>query len=214
MSLARLLKTPNVKVLNPFQTLTKAEIVRVLGAAKKSGLRDYAMMLVFLGGGLRVAEVTALTCRDIRQDCDGGTYIHVRFGKGGKDRLVPVLEAIPEAVQAYLVANKRTLGTNDEPLFLAEDTRAGQRGIEHLGTRTCGRILDDLCIEAGVAKVISPHSLRHTFALACLRHGKNILAVSKLLGHASIATTHRYVDHLDLMEMRGVVPSYLVGGTV
>ena len=113
-----LLKTPNVKIVNPYQILTKAEILRVLAAAKKSGPRDYAMMLVFLGSGLRVAEVTALTCRDLRPDGDEGSYLHVRSGKGRKDRLVPVNEAIPEAVQAYLVANKRTLGTNDEP-FLA-----------------------------------------------------------------------------------------------
>jgi integrase/recombinase XerC len=60
---------------------------------------------------------------------------------------------------------------------------------------------------AGIAaKQISPHSLRHTYALRAPRHGGNVVAVSKLLGHASIATTQRYLDHLQLSELRRAVP--------
>ncbi len=64
-----------------------------------------------------------------------------------------------------------------------------------------------LVAAAGIAaKQISPHSLRHTYALRALRHGGNVVAVSKLLGHASIATTQRYLDHLQLSELRRAVP--------
>jgi site-specific recombinase XerD len=206
-----LLKAPNVVVIQPYQVLTKAEIRRLLKVAKESGLRNYAMMLVFLGAGLRVSEVVGISCRDLRQDGDAGAYIHVRGGKGRKDRLVPVHDKIMAAVQAYLVAGKRRLGT-DEPLFLGEDTMAEARGPVALNTRTCNKRLFELCEKAGIAKKISPHSLRHTYALAALRHGKNIMAVSKLLGHTTIVTTQRYVDHLDLMDMRQVVPGFLVGG--
>ena len=205
-----LLKIPKSTVVNPYVTLNKAEILRLLTIAKDSGTRDYAMMLVFLGAGLRVSEVVGLTCRDMREDGDEGAYIHVRHGKGRKDRLVPVPDPVYAAVQAYLVAFKRRLGT-DEPLFLAEDTRAYQRGVEPMETRSCARRLGKLLQEAGVAKKISPHSLRHTYAIACLKHGKNIMAVAKLLGHSTIATTQTYVDHLNLLEMRDVVPGYLVG---
>ena len=65
---------------------------------------------------------------------------------------------------------------------------------------------------AGVdAKRISPHSLRHSFALRSLRAGANVVAVSKLLGHASVSTTQRYVDHLALAELRAAVPPLPVG---
>jgi integrase/recombinase XerD len=56
------------------------------------------------------------------------------------------------------------------------------------------------------AKRVSPHTLRHSYALRCLRHGGNVVAVSKLLGHRSISTTQRYVDHLALRELRAAVP--------
>ena len=60
---------------------------------------------------------------------------------------------------------------------------------------------------AGIeAKVISPHTLRHTFAVRALRAGHDVEAVRRLLGHASIATTQRYVDHLELGELRAAVP--------
>ena len=205
-----LLKIPKCTVINPYQTLNKAEILRLLAVAKARNPRDYAMMLVFLGAGLRVSEVVGLSCRDVREDGEGGAYLHVRAGKGKKDRLVPVPDAVPAAVQAYLVACKRRLGSTD-PLFLAQDSRAAKRGIKPMETRSCGVRLRVLLEGAGVAKRISPHSLRHTFALACLRQGKNIIAVARLLGHSTVATTQRYVDHLDLMEIRGVVPGFLVG---
>lgn len=209
-----LLKLPKVTVLNPYLTLTKAEILRLLDTAAKSGLRDYAMMLVFLGSGLRVSELTNLACKDIRQDGDGGAYIHIRAGKGKKDRLVPIEEVVVTGVQTYLAATKRRLGTND-PLFLPVDSRAGSRaaarGSAPMTTRSCARDLKRLCEEASVAKRISPHSLRHTYALACLRFSKDLFSVSKLLGHASVATTQTYVNHINILDMRSVVPGFLVG---
>jgi site-specific recombinase XerD len=56
------------------------------------------------------------------------------------------------------------------------------------------------------AKAISPHALRHTYAIRALRAGGNVIAVQKLLGHASVATTQRYLDHLALGELRAAVP--------
>ena len=61
--------------------------------------------------------------------------------------------------------------------------------------------------KAGLAaKAISPHALRHTYAIRALRAGGNVIAVQKLLGHASVATTQRYLDHLALGELRAIVP--------
>ena len=62
--------------------------------------------------------------------------------------------------------------------------------------------------QAGIdAKRISPHSLRHSFALRTLRYSGNVVAVSKLLGHSQLTTTQRYVDHLELDELREVIPT-------
>lgn len=202
-----LLKVPKMSVLKPYQILNPKEILRFIEAAKESGPRDYAIVLVFLGAGLRVSEVTHLAGMDLREDGDGEPFLHVRAGKGKKDRFVPVNRKVAEAIQAYFAAAKWKLGT-DAPMFLGESNRAKSSGMD---TRTCGYLVRRLCEAAKIVKPISPHSLRHTFAIASLRFSKNLLAVSKLLGHSMLATTQTYVDHLELMEMRVVIPGTLVG---
>jgi integrase/recombinase XerD len=202
-----ILKIPKGCVLTPYEVLTQAEIGRFLGAARASGPRDYALMLVFLGGGLRVSEVVALAGKDLREDGDGEPFLHIRGGKGQKDRFVPILREVSGAVEAYLLAGKRSLGT-DATVFLRDSTRAAG---EPMDARACGDLVHQFCREAQISKRISPHSLRHTYAIACLRHRRNLMAVSKLLGHSLLTTTQRYVNHLDLLEMREVVPGFLVG---
>jgi integrase/recombinase XerD len=197
-----ILKVPRVTVLNPYLVLNEDEIVRYLEEAQKANARDYAMMLVFLGAGLRVGEVVKLTGLDLCQSHDGGSYIHVHQGKGKKDRKVPVQAEVPAAICAYLLAAGRVLGTKD-PLFQEDGHR--------ISTRTCVRLVHAYCKAAGVVKRITPHSLRHTYAIGCLRSGTNIVKVAKLLGHASIATTQRYVAHLEMQDMVDAVPGFLVG---
>jgi hypothetical protein len=76
-----------------------------------------------------------------------------------------------------------------------------------LTTRAAGYIVERATKAAGIAaKQISPHSLRHTFAIRSLRSRHDVIAVQKLLGHASVAATQRYLDHLDLAELRQAVP--------
>lgn len=207
-----LMKVPSSTVLNPYQVLTPTEIGRFLDAARASGQRDFAIALVSLGAGLRVSEVTHLSCKDLKEDADGGAYLHVRRGKGRKDRLVPIHEEVAQAIHTYLLSTKRKVG-DDSTLFLAEDTRADSRDSKPMTTRAVGYLVKKFCEAASVAKRISPHSLRHTYAIACLRNGKDLVAVSKLLGHSMLATTQRYVNHLEILELRNVVPGFLVGKT-
>jgi site-specific recombinase XerD len=76
-----------------------------------------------------------------------------------------------------------------------------------LTTRAAGYIVERATKAAGIAaKQISPHSLRHTFGIRSLRSRHDVIALQKLLGHASVATTQRYLDHLDLAELRQAVP--------
>lgn len=81
------------------------------------------------------------------------------------------------------------------------------RDSRRMTPRALGYRVDRLVLHAGiVAKVISPHGLRHTYALRALRAGADIMAVAKLLGHAQVTTTQRYLDHLALEDLRGAVP--------
>ena len=205
-----LLKVPSAVVVNPYQTLTAREIGRFLVAAAASGPRDLALAMVFTGGGLRVSEVANLDCKDLHDDTNGKFLLHVRHGKGNKDRLVPVHDEVGRVIHAYMAFTDRKVGQQG-PLFLGNPPTSVSSTGARISTRTCGRIVKALCEQADITKRISPHSLRHTFAVAILRYSKNIIAASKLLGHAVLATTQRYLNHLELDEIREAVPPLLVG---
>lgn len=205
-----LLKVPKVHVITPHEILSAEEIISYLKAAKLTGLRDYCLAIVALGSGVRVAELVALDVRDIRTDAGGGTTIHVRQGKGGKDRMIPVRKEVGEAVDAYLKASGRKRGDGG-PLFQSEDRAMGARDSWRLTTKSVGRIVKSLAEAAGIRKRISPHALRHTFAFTTYMYCRNLIAVQKLLGHSTIATTQRYVAHLDELDLRKACPASLVG---
>lgn len=206
-----LLKVPAVHVIRPHETLNEAEIRAFIAAAKLQGPRDHALALVALGSGLRVAELCALDIRDIRQDGGDGTLIHVRQGKGSKDRMIPVRSEVRDAVEAYLKASGRKRGDMG-PLFLSEDRAMGCRDHWRLTTRSASRIVKQIAEMAGIEKRISPHALRHTFAFGCYLYCRNLVAVQKLLGHSTISTTQRYVSHLDQLDLRKAIPAFLAGG--
>lgn len=195
------LRTPKAEVRRPYAVLTDAEIGRVFAAAHSA--RDRALLAVLLGCGLRAAEVCALELAEVSEDADG--YLLRVHGKGRKERLVPAPTDVAQLVLTYLRADKRRLGDRG-PLFLAEDRRAGQR-TTRLSTRAVGYLVERTMRAAGIdTKRISPHSLRHTMAIRSLRGGANIVSVQRLLGHASIQTTTRYTNHLELSELRQAMP--------
>lgn len=205
-----LLKVPKTHVITPHETLSAEEIISYLKAAKQSGPRDLALVIVALGSGVRVAELVAIDIKDIRTDVSGGTTIHVRQGKGSKDRMIPVRKEVGEAVDAYLKASFRKRGDGG-PLFLSEDRAMGARDSWRLTTKSASRIVKALADQAGIKKRISPHALRHTFAFTTYMYSRNLMAVSKLLGHATVATTMRYTAHLDDLDLRKAIPAGLVG---
>jgi site-specific recombinase XerD len=198
------LKTPKVVVRRPYRTLGEGDIAAVLATASTS--RDRALLGVLLGGGLRAAEAVGLEVTDLHDDPDGGLVIAVRRGKGRRDRLVPVQRDVSRLLLSYLADTARRLG-DPGPLFRAHDRGHHLRERERLSTRAIGYLVRQAMEKAGLAaKAISPHSLRHTYAIRALRAGGNVIAVQKLLGHASVATTQRYLDHLALGELRAAVP--------
>ena len=200
-----LLKAPRASVIAPYDILSKAEIAKMM--AKAGTLRNRAILLVMLGGGLRASEVVGLDGKDIRLDSEG-EYFMLVHGKGRKDRQVPVHQEVVDAIQAYLNGGGRSL-RDEGALFLAHDRAQGKRLPGRLTTRGLGLFIATLTAACGIlAKKVPPHALRHN-ATAALRQGWNLIAVSKLLGHAQVSTTQRYLDHLELGELRKVVPKIL-----
>ena len=211
LALKRLLKAPKSTVIRPYQVLSEDELLRLLDSTER--LRDRAIMAVALGGGLRVSEIVFLDAKDLRTDAEGGSMLHVRGGKGRKDRLVPVRAEIADALHEYLASIEVRPG-DPVPVFRAEDRgllariQQGQKPTpERLTTRGVSKLLRRLCLAAGIAKPCSPHSLRHTYSMRVLRATKDLMKLKTLLGHAYITTTQKYADHLALGELRQGLPS-------
>lgn len=205
------LRTPRGSVQTRYSILTEPEIVGLFEAA--STTRDRAILGVLLGAGLRVAEAAALQLGDLTEDGEGQLTLFVRQGKGRRDRYVPVGSDVAGLLREYLAETRRYLGSGG-PLFFANDRASRSRKVEGMSVRGLARVVE-ACADRGhiVAKRVSPHSLRHTYAVRALRAGGNVVAVSKLLGHASISTTQRYVDHLATSELRATVPPLPVRGS-
>ncbi|MEE2565626.1 tyrosine recombinase XerC [Hyphobacterium marinum] len=143
--------------------------------------RDAAILALLYGCGLRIAEALSLTGSDLPL----GATLRVT-GKGGKTRIVPVLPAVREAVDAY-VKTSPYAPARGEALF------RGVRGGP-LGPRAVQKAMTELRARLGLAASATPHALRHSFATHLLAHGGDLRAIQELLGHASLSTTQIYAD--------------------
>ncbi|MBT2116184.1 site-specific tyrosine recombinase XerD [Dyella sp. LX-66] len=148
------------------------------------GLRDRAMLELMYASGLRVSELVELPLAslNLRQGVLRVT------GKGGKDRLVPVGELALERIEAYLAAARPVLAKGRQPaaLFLSK------RG-EGMTRQMFWTLVKRYALRVGiVAKRISPHVLRHSFATHLLNHGADLRALQMLLGHSALSTTQIY----------------------
>ncbi len=141
--------------------------------------RDQALLLLLYGCGLRIGEALALN----RRDAPAGDVLVVT-GKGRKQRLVPVLPVVREAIAAYLAACPHALPA-DAPLFL------GARG-GRLDPAVAQRQVRRLRSALGLPETATPHALRHSFATHLLADGGDLRTIQELLGHASLSTTQRY----------------------
>lgn len=198
------LRTPTSRVRKPYNVLAEPEVGAILRAATND--RDRALLAIMLGAGLRVSEVTGLDVSDLREDGDGATSLYVRQGKGRKDRTVPIHPEVASMIRRYLASTGRRLGGSG-PLFRAHDRAAAKLHRGRLTARAAGDVVRRAAERAGIdAKAVSPHALRHTYAIRALRNGSSLVSVAKLLGHASVTTTQRYVDHLETAELLTSVP--------
>jgi len=145
------------------------------------GARDLALLLLLYGCGLRIGE--ALSLRRADAPLPGTDVLRV-IGKGRKERVVPVLPAVAEAIEQYLQLCPYPQSRED-PLFL------GVRGGP-LSPRILQRSLHELRMRFGLPDWATPHALRHSFATHLLAAGGDLRTIQELLGHASLSTTQRY----------------------
>ncbi len=153
-------------------------------------LRDDAVLELLYGSGLRVAELCALAPEDLQLD-HGVVRV---WGKGAKQRQVPVSTPAVEALRGWWERGRVELVTPDSPPDAVFLNRRGRR----LGTRDVRRILD-----RRAPSPTHPHALRHTFATHLLDGGADLRAVQELLGHADLATTQHYT-HVSKERLRSV----------
>ncbi len=154
--------------------------------------RDLAVLLLLYGCGLRISEALGLTAEEAPRP--GQPALRVR-GKGNKERLVPLLPIVVEAIAAYRAACPYDLG-GGSPLFRAK--RGGP-----LGARAVQGRMQALRKLWGLPESATPHALRHSFATHLLGAGADLRSIQELLGHASLSTTQRYtkVDAARLLEV-------------
>ncbi len=196
-----LLLTPKIGRHLP-EVLTIDEIDAMIAAidmSKAEGQRNRAIVETLYGCGLRVSELITLKLSQL--------YVEERYvviqGKGNKQRLVPISPVAIEQINLYLeqtrshqVAKKGS----EDILFL------NRRGAM-LTRQMIFHIIKQLCELAGIRKVISPHTLRHSFATHLLEGGANLRAIQQMLGHESITTTEIYV-HIDRSRLRDEILQY------
>jgi len=167
-------------------TLSLADMRKLLAsptAGTPHGLRDKAILELFYSSGLRVSELAGLNLQQI--DLQQG-FVRV-FGKGSKERIVPVGSQAVEAVATYLAAGRPGLvkPRTGSAVFLSERGKAISR-------KTIWALIKGYAAKAGLPKTVKPHLLRHSFATHLLSGGADLRAIQEMLGHADIGTTQIY----------------------
>lgn len=179
------LESPKLEKKLP-KILTIAEVEELLRQPNSSlpaGLRDKSMLELLYATGIRVSELISLNISDVNLDMG---YIKC-YGKGAKERIVPLGSIAAKCVQEYMNKGRQKLvRTYEEPALF----------VNHHGNRLTRqgfwKIIKKYAQEANIAKDITPHTLRHSFATHLLENGADLRSVQEMLGHADISTTQIY----------------------
>jgi site-specific recombinase XerD len=192
---------PNKGRTFPAEVLTPDEaksLIRACSSRAPTGVRNRALITVMYRGGLRLGEALALRPKDVNPDQGTITVLH---GKGDRRRTVG-LDPGAMAIILRWMEKRRSLGlTGRQRLFCTLQGRPlhpsyARTALHRLGER------------AGIEKRCHPHGLRHTMSFELMMEGVPVPVIQKQLGHASLATTERYLDHLaprdlvDVMQAR------------
>jgi len=176
-------------------TVSEAESLLEAPGRKPQGIRDRAWLELMYATGLRASEVSDLRVGDVQFE-EGTVRI---FGKGSKERLVPLGRQAAQAVRRYLQTVRPKWAARrpgDEALFLSKLGRKMSR-------QTVWAILKKNAKKAGIRKTIYPHILRHSFATHLLENGADLRIVQELLGHSNISTTQIYT-HVEQSRLKSI----------
>lgn len=187
-------KLPNVLSIEEVDALMQAPETN-----KANGKRDQAMLELLYASGMRISECINLDIEDINL-----TMGFVRcFGKGGKERIIPLGKSALRACQTYLESARGDLmkiGEATDALFI------NQRG-KRLTRQGFWKLLKQHAQKAGIQKELTPHTLRHSFATHLIENGADLRAVQEMLGHADISTTQIYT-HVSKTRLKDVYSQF------
>lgn len=177
------------------EVITRAEMKQLLAAPdteNRGGFRDRCILEMLYATGIRVSELCGLKTRDL--DLQAG--VALVFGKGAKERIVPMHATMQKLLDDYLRSWRPQFRPACEKLFL---NRSGQG----LTRQYVWKVVKKYCALAGVNKTISPHTFRHSFATHLLEGGADLRSVQILLGHADINATEIYT-HVQSGRLRQI----------
>ena len=200
-------ENPALTILNPKvskklpEILEETEISLIINSVHESFpffFRDRAIIETLYSCGLRVSELCELSISNIFLDDD---LIRI-FGKGSKERLIPISQKAKNLINKYMIHNRPKLlkGKSIDYLFLSKNGKILTRSM-------INKILKKYADLAGVTKKVSPHTLRHSFATHLLDGGADLRFVQALLGHSDISTTQIYT-HLDKHLLKEVYKTH------
>lgn len=179
------------KILPKFLSVPETErLLETAAHSKHFAARDKALFELMYSSGLRRSEVTGLRIKDV----DFFNGLVKVFGKGSKERLVPVTDAALDAIKTYLACRK-----NPQPgdaLFLNKNGKP-------LSGDGLAYIFKNTAIASHLARKVTPHSLRHSFATHLLNNGCDLRSLQEMLGHKSLAATQVYT-HVSLEKLKSV----------
>ena len=191
---ARSIRTPRIRKGLP-RPLSERDAARAIEVAGENDIewiarRDAALLTLLYGAGLRISEALSLK----RGDVPLAASLTI-LGKGNKERVVPVLDQVREAIGRYETLIPFT-GAKDAPLFLSRRGKA-------MSAREAQLLMQRLRGALGLSERATPHAMRHSFATHLLANGGDLRAVQELLGHASLSTTQTYteIDTKKLMDV-------------
>jgi integrase/recombinase XerC len=164
------------------------KLLNIVDLKKRNGPRDIAILELIYSSGMRVGEIAKLKIGDIDLE-SGEVLVH---GKGDKERIVLMGSYAIKAIRKYLELKPK----NDNNLFL------GRTGTK-LTARSIERMIRKYARKAGIAKRVTPHTLRHSFATHLLEGGADLKIVQELLGHSSLSTTQIYT-HLTKEKLKSI----------
>jgi integrase/recombinase XerD len=192
-------KSPRVGQDPSYNVLTEDELSRMLSAARKTNYRDYVILAVMAGCGLREAEVVEIRIGDFREAANDQVFLRIR-GKGDKIRNVAVSPELWRLVQRFVLLSGRSFNSHADarkPLFAS---RVGKD--KTLTTRSVQNIVKKYVRAAGITKAISPHSIRHTVGTNMALNEAPLLVIQQFLGHSDPKTTLRYIRRAEEVATR------------